>query len=161
MVEKMKKYLLNLCLFLAGFVIGIIYMIYQCGYILESTKRRADKYFKYFNLLDKWLLRKERKENFFDSLKQNGIKSAAIYGVGKIGKHLKHELEKEGIQVQFVIDEGENMIHEEDEHYNLRDKLPLADVVIVTPIDEFEEIKGRILNNNKFLKVISAEEFIK
>ena len=70
-------------------------------------------------------------------------------------------MEKEGIQVQFVIDEGETVIHEVDEHYNLQDKLSLTDLVIVTPIDEFEVIKGRILNNNKFLKVISAEEFIK
>lgn len=66
---------------------------------------------------------------------------------------MKHELEKTGIVVSYVVDEGEGVLYGEEKHYNLIDKWPDADIVIVTPIFGFEEIKNRILNNNKKLNV--------
>ena len=80
--------------------------------------------------------------------------------MGRIGKRLKNELENAGIKIAYVIDEGETIIYSKEIHYNLRDILPAVDLIIVTPIDEFEEIRNRILDNNKTMNVISVDKII-
>ena len=78
--------------------------------------------------------------------------------MGKLGSHLKYELNKGGISISYVIDEMEDFIYDQEIHYNIQEKLPLVDAVIVTSVDEFEEVKNKILKNNKFLRVISMED---
>ncbi|NBH84785.1 hypothetical protein D7X88_16345 [bacterium C-53] len=156
----MKNIWQSIVLIICGFVVGIFYMIYRCGYILEGKQKRANKFYLYFNLLDQWMVCKEQNYKCSDYFHHNHIESVAIYGMGKLGKHLKHQLEEDGIQIRYVIDEGETIIYGKEEHYNLQDKLPLADLVIVTPIDEYEEIKTKILHKNNRLNVISISEFI-
>lgn len=151
------------CVFLSimiGCIIGVIFMIYRCGYILEREKKKADKYFSYFNFLDRWLIKKEQNFDYSEYFQEHNIKTAAIYGMGKIGKHLKYELENAGIEIAYVIDEGESIIYSDVVRYNLRDALPMVDLVIVTPIEEFEEVKNRILNNNASLLVVSVNNII-
>lgn len=156
----MKHIIKHGLVFGAGFVGGIAFMIYRCGYILENCRKRTDKFISYFNLLERWMTCREQNYLFAQFFYKNNIKSVAIYGMGKIGKHLKYELEKAGITISYVIDEGENALYGKEEHYNLRDGLPMTDVVVVTPIYEYEEIKKRILNNNSKLKVVSVETVI-
>ena len=131
----MKRVLCSILLAIMSFACGVVFIIYQCGYILESERKRADKFFSYFKLLDRWLT--------------------------FIGKHLKHELETAGIEVSYVIDEGESVIYGKERHYNLRDDLPLVDIVIVTPVNEFEEIKNNILDKNRILNVVSVNSVIR
>lgn len=157
----MKRVLCSILLAIMSFACGVVFIIYQCGYILESERKRADKFFSYFKLLDRWLTCKEQNYSFEDYFIKNNIKTAAIYGMGQIGKHLKYELETAGIEVSYVIDEGESVIYGKERHYNLRDDLPLVDIVIVTPVNEFEEIKNNILDKNRILNVVSVNSVIR
>ena len=60
----MKK-IISMCLsIILGFIAGVIFMIYRCGYILEREKKKADKYFTYFNFWDRWLMKKEQGYNY-------------------------------------------------------------------------------------------------
>lgn len=156
----MKNILYSIFIAVIGFIGGVIFMIYRCGYILENQRKRANKFYTYFGFLDNWLTCKEQNYGFGDYIRKNNIQTVAIYGMGKIGKHLKYELEKAGIKIAYVIDEGENIIYSKETRYNLRDALPLVDLVIVTPMEEFEEIRNKILDNNKMLHVISVDEII-
>lgn len=156
----MKNILYSIFIAVIGFIGGVIFMIYRCGYILENQRKRANKFYTYFGFLDNWLTCKEQNYSFGDYISKNNIQTVAIYGMGKIGKHLKYELEKAGIEIAYVIDEGENIIYSKETRYNLRDALPLVDLVIVTPMEEFEKIKNKILDNNKMLHVISVDEII-
>ena len=156
----MKK-IISMCLsIILGFIAGVIFMIYRCGYILEREKKKADKYFTYFNFWDRWLMKKEQGYNYAEYFREHDIKTVAIYGMGQIGRHLKYELENVGVRVAYVIDEGEKIIYGSENHYNLQDALPFVDLVIVTPIEEFEEIKNRILDNNRLLNVISVDKML-
>lgn len=141
-----------------GFWGGVIFMIYLCGYILEARTKKADRFYAYFNLLDHWLTYKEHNYQFVNFFCENHIKSVAIYRMGKMGSHLKYELNKLGIPIKYVIDDGESVIYGKEIHYSVREKLPFVDVVIVTSIDEYDEIKNKIIQNNKMLKVISLED---
>ena len=156
----MKHILCILFLTVIGFISGVIFMIYRCGYILELKQKKLNKYFSYFNFLDSLLICKERNYKLRDYFDENNIETVAIYGMGKIGKHLKYELDKMGIKIAYVIDEGDSGIYCKEEHYNLRDDLPLVDVVIVTVIDEFEDIKNKLMDNNKMLKVVSIDNIL-
>lgn len=156
----MKCILLDLVFLLIGFTFGMIFMIYRCGYILEKSRKKADKFLSFFELMDQWLSYKEQGYQFTKYFDENNIESVAIYGVGKIGNHLKYELKKGGITLSYVIDEGVNVIYGKEEHYSLKDKLPMVDLVIVTSINEYEEIRKKILNNNRMLHVISVGEII-
>ena len=156
----MKRIIRDLVIWVVGVIGGIVFMIYRCGYLLENTQKRVDKFLSYFNLLDRWMTSKEQDYQFTKYFCENNLQSVAIYGMGKIGKHLKYELKKAGIMISYVIDEGETVIYGKEEHYTLKDDLPMVDTVIVTPIHEYEEIRKRILNNNSKLKVVSVERII-
>ncbi|MCM1154132.1 MAG: hypothetical protein NC489_15090 [Ruminococcus flavefaciens] len=156
----MKCMVRGVTIWIIGIVSGIVFMIYRCGYILENSQKRTDKFISYFNLLDRWMTCKEQEHPFTRFFDENDIKSVAIYGLGKIGRHLKYELEKAGITISYVIDEEAYVIDRKEEYYNLRDNLPIVDIVVVTPIYEYEEIRKKILNNNNKLKVVSIEKII-
>ncbi len=156
----MKSILLKMFFGICGFLLGVIFIIYRCGYILEGKKKRADRFYAYFNLLDRWLSCKEQGYELVGFLKENNIKSVAIYRMGKIGNHLKYELDESGIEIKYVIDEEEDVIYGKEVHYNLQDNLPSVDAVIVTSVDEFEEVRDKILAINKILNVISLEQII-
>ncbi len=156
----MKYIMKKVFLILIGLICGMIFIIYRCGFILENSKKRADKFLAYFELMDQWLTCKEHNHQFTKYFSENNIKSVAIYGIGKIGNHLKYELDRGGIPLSYVIDEKENVIYEKEEHYSLKDSLPMVDVVIVTSVNEYEEIRKKILNNNRMLYVISVDKLI-
>ncbi len=154
----MKRVMWNLVLLMSGFISGGIFIIYRCGYILENKQRKMDKYYSYFIVLERWMSYKEKGYEICSFFEDNHVQSVAIYGMGKIGQHLKYELDRSGIKLAYVVDQGESVIYGKEKHYNLYDNLPLVDMIIVTPINEFTEIKDKILNNNKKLKVVSIEE---
>lgn len=156
----MKKFVWVCFNIIIGFGAGVIFMIYRCGYILEREKKKADKYYTYFDFLDRWIIKIEQNYDYAEYFHKHNIETAAIYGMGKIGKHLKHELENAGIKIAYVIDEGESIIYSNTARYNLRDDLPTVDLVIVTPIEEFEQIKHQILKNNRNLHVVSVNSII-
>lgn len=156
----MRRIVLKVLLVICGFFSGVVFMIYRCGYILKGEKKRADRFFAYFNLLDRWLVCKEHNNQFKDYFHKNCIKNVAIYRMGKLGNHLRYELNKAEIKIVYIIDEWEDFIYDREVHYNIQDELPLVDTVIVTSIDEFETVKSKILKKNKMLNVISLETIL-
>ena len=74
----MKNLFLKLALILCGFLVGVIFMVYRCGYILEGQKGREKKFHSFFNLLDRWLECKENGNQFSEYFHENNIKSVAI-----------------------------------------------------------------------------------
>lgn len=143
-----------------GFAGGVVYMIYRCGYLLENKQKSLDGKILYIDFLDRWLLWKEQNDSWADYFKNKNIENAAIYGMGRTGKHVKYELEKAGVRIAYVIDRSEKVLYGTEEHYSLNDELPMTDLVIVTPLKEFEEIKKEIEQKNPMLKVISVNEML-
>ena len=69
----MRRIVLKVLLVICGFFSGVVFMIYRCGYILKGEKKRADRFFAYFNLLDRWLVCKEHNNQFKDYFHKNCI----------------------------------------------------------------------------------------
>ena len=116
----MRRIVLKVLLVICGFFSGVVFMIYRCGYILKGEKKRADRFFAYFNLLDRWLVCKEHNNQFKDYFHKNCIKNVAIYRMGKLGNHLRYELNKAEIKIVYIIDEWEDFIYDREVHYKDR-----------------------------------------
>lgn len=105
----------------------------------REQDKTNDKYFIYYNMLNKWMKQKEKEVLIAEKLKQKGIKEIAIYGMGDIARHLQHELKDTDVTVKYAIDKSKLSVIDIDT-YLPDSELPQVDAVIVTPILEYEYI---------------------
>ena len=123
---------------------------------LPKRKPKKSKNDVYFDILDKWMKLEEagyNVQNYFLNKKWNRI---AIYGKGKIGMHLYNRLKNTDVHVEYFIDRSSNNCDKTIQVINPQEKLPDIDVVVVTPVMEFEQIK-KSLQNSDIKNIISLD----
>lgn len=150
-----KKKAKNALLF---FILGNLW----CGmikWIVHVVKEEEDRDKKYSQLFDNWLMLKEKGcgvENYFH---EKGFHEIAIYGYGNIGKHLVTQLSGTDIFVKYIIDVRKGVGEDKITQYHMTDKLPKVDVIVVTPLCEYRQIKGE-LQKKTMAEVVSMEDII-
>lgn len=104
---------------------------------------------------DKKICRLQQSECMLDMI-EKGIKFTdvlpigkgsriAVYGNGKIGKHVIRELIKEEVNVCCIIDRVSCIsVFENIPIFSPEDNLPSMDIVLVTVVDEYEDIKQKL-----------------
>jgi len=114
---------------------------------VDKAEVIAKKYSRYFLLMDQWMTLREKGVSLTAYLKRLGYKKVAIYGYGVFGRHLHYDLEKDGIQVQYVIDrdrrvekQGISLFMPTDESY------PKTDAIIITSVYEFDAVWNLMRN---------------
>lgn len=120
---------------------------------------KEDKFAAYYRILDQWMLLKEegiKVEQYFLDHKFNKI---AIYGIAKLANHLVKELETSNIQIIYGIDRNSDMIYGKFPVISVEAILPDADVIVVTPTTEYEDIK-KDLQKRIECPIVSLEEII-
>lgn len=124
---------------------------YWCG---------GEQYRLQFNedILNAWLMLKNRNINFSSFFTERGYQEAAVYGMGHLGERLLEELAGSGIDVAYCIDragkKGKGYMV-----YGIEDELPRADVIVVTVVHLFFEVKQE-LEKRTSTPVVSLEEVI-
>ena len=133
-------------------IILIIFIILACLYAgvvtflfrlyFNRTKEEIEKVKKMIRIneaLNKWLELVQNGRSLTIYFLNNGYKSVAIYGMGDLGKKLFYELTKEGVDVLYTIDKN---IGTDDAYkmVSLTEKLPGADVMVVTAVSSFDDI---------------------
>ena len=91
-------------------------------------------------------------------LEAKGYHTVAIYGMGRLGERLYDELKDSKINVCYAIDRDYNSIYTSIPVYPLNKNLTKVDVVIVTTIAYFEEIKKELSNYG--MKAISLKSIL-
>ncbi len=137
---------------------GIDKDIYIVDEIVE--KKNKEKFTSLYFLLDFWMQAMEEQKEIASFFIKNNYQNIAIYGMGAIGKHIKKQLEKQNFHILYSINRNE--IKYNNFNYNLFkdiNKIPKADVIVVTPIMEYKEIKEK-LEKITSSKIISIEEVI-
>lgn len=137
-------------------LISIIFMAKKAGSIILEKQKNLEKHQKLFSVLDAWIKKKQQGKSMIPFLEKNNYHSVAIYGLGNIGKLLIGEL-KGHIKICYGIDKRD--LSEEFPVYKPEDKLPEADMVIVTAAYEFEEIE-EALKKKLSCPVYSIEDII-
>lgn len=114
--------------------------------IQPGTLDKEKKYRMYYNVLNQWILLKNRGEKIADIIANAGCKNIAIYGMGELGRRLYEELRDSEVVVKYCID---NM--PQDNNYEVpiissEEEYEQVDLIIVTPVYEFDDIKNKIQN---------------
>ncbi len=95
---------------------------------------------KYFWTLNKWLYLRN-KGIFLRDHQLLKSQTLAVYGIGNLGKRLIEELLMDDRGIAFAVDKKGDDMYADFDIYNGSTCLPPADVLIVSMIGEFDEIK--------------------
>lgn len=133
--------------FLFGLLVGCSGGITYCLKRKQRIKSGNDcnRLNGYYETLAQWLTNIQNGLHVEDYLKEKGVQTVAIYGMGELGILLYNELkDSTDIQVLYGIDQsGVSAIDDFDVYYP-EDDLPDADLVIVTPISYMDEIVSKL-----------------
>ena len=115
---------------------------------------------RYFEILDQWMTMEEHGRTVEDYFLKRQWNNIAIYGYGKIGKHLYARLNNTSVNVEYFIDQYASIDENDIEIKRLSDDIPIVDVIVVTPILELEEIKVELQNKEYIYRVVSMEDIM-
>lgn len=159
----MKKGAVSLVSILLGGIIGATVgagaVGKMSGKTVDATKRTADKYFVLFQMMNQWVKVKQQGKNLSSYFIKNNYKKIAIYGMSLAGESLLEELRASDIQVLYGIDQRADTIYSEVDIVTMEDELEKVDVIIVTAITYFDEIKEK-LNEKIDCPIESLEDIL-
>lgn len=118
----------------------------ECGYCgsAKDIEPEVGCYRRGFNravrCFNYWMTLRENDKSITEFLVQNDIENVAVYGYGALGKHLVAELDDSEISVNYIIDKNVRLNSLKYDIKQPDDFLPAVDAIIVTPVDEFEDI---------------------
>lgn len=124
-----------------------------------QISNESDKFNKMFHLMDDWINKKIQGKKIEDYLVSKNYRNIAIYGMSYIGQTLVNELENTEICIKYGIDRDAAVCWNEFPIIEPQDVTEEVDVIIVTAISFFNEIKNTLQNNVR-CPIISIEEII-
>ncbi len=111
----------------------------------------------YFDILDRWMASEEQGIDLEQLFLKKQLQHIAIYGYGKLGKHLYNRLKNTSVQVDYYIDQNTVSESEGIKIIKASDDLPAVDGIIVTPVMEFETIKTELEQKQRAV-ILSIED---
>lgn len=118
-----------------------------------------EKFRRMFIALNKMIMCREAGCSVGGYIKRSGIRKAAIYGDGYLGKRLMAELEEQHIEVSFFIDRNADYLEERVPVYRLENAPEGIDAVIVSLVQNAESVKGALERKYAF-KIYTVTEVI-
>lgn len=109
-------------------------------YLIEKLKREIAKKNQIIRCYSEWKEKGEKGYSVSKHLRDQGIMSVGIYGLGAIGKSLVQELLADGYNVSFISDK---YLRKEWYGYKIKgilEEWPKVDAVIYTQVAESQEI---------------------
>ncbi len=152
-----KRIIFILVLF---FSINFWAVIYLLRKQIDNSKKMENKYYTINLLFSQWILNQQNQKNIASYLKKNDFVNVAIYGMGDVGKVLLSELQKNEIDVSYIIDRNVGEIFLEIPVITPEDYLDDVDAIIVTPFMQFLAIK-EILQKKVSCPIISIADIVR
>lgn len=155
----LKTMFVSIIFLIIGGVLGILISGNALMSEIKKQRKISSKYLAFFTLYDEWLSMKQRGESIKEYFDIHGYKSIAIYGMGKMGMRFYQELRQEGINVSYVIDRNALHIDVDIECLLPEGQFPMVDAIVVTVVNDFEEIKDTLEAKVSY-PVVSLEDII-
>lgn len=128
---------------------------------IDAIKEKSllEKYANYYFLLDFWMKNIEQGKKISNFFRNRAYKTVAIYGMASLGEHFKCQIESD-ISILYTIDR--EIVTYRGKQYSMKEsiqKLPKPDVVVITPVMEYTNIKQKI---SAFIctDIVSLEEVV-
>lgn len=155
----MKKIMERTVIFLTGIIFGVWYAEKVLEKPLWKAQGESIKFQALFQMMGVWMARKQRGKRIEEYFGKNGYKKVAIYGMSLAGQVLFSELIETDIQVLYAVDKNNEGVLSEIEVYSPEERLPEADVMVVSAITYYEEII-ETLREKVNCPIISLEDII-
>lgn len=111
----------------------------------DNLKKHGDKFYEYFQLLNRWMIVRNEKKQIADYFHEENISKIAIYGMGELANRLFEELEGSDIQVLYGIDRDVCCTNSRiTEVYYPDELLPEVDAVVITPFLSADGIRKNL-----------------
>lgn len=123
---------------------------------LEEKQLLRYKYF--YRILDEWMALKESGRDIDNILWNANCRRIAIYGMGRMCRHICSVLKDSRVQIIYIIDKKPCDLygyHIVDMNYDFE----IVDLVIYTDVDIEEKIKKQ-LESKLFCKIINLEDVV-
>ncbi len=128
--------------------------------VRKEIRRRNFSARKHLAIYKPWLEKMQRGESIADFIVNKGYKNVAVYGLGKPGVSLIHELRNSAVDIAYIIDQrAEEIFYKDIEVYVLSDGLPQVGAVIITTVNDQRELKEKIMSHMK-CDVYTLEEIV-
>lgn len=111
---------------------------------IESKRQLSEKHLRMFKMMNRWVQMKQENRSVADYFYRNGYKKIVVYGMHYVGKTLIEELKNTDIEIVCGIDQNAYVISEKIPLINKTEKIPDADVIVVTAIAEFDKIEDEL-----------------
>lgn len=134
----------------------------------KEIKRKEDvlnRYKMYYELTNQWLLNKNDGKNVGEYFERKNYKSIAVYGQGTLGELFCREARNQNVNIEYLIDKNADSVC-----YSIDDvpTIPLdeicnqngVDVIVVTPIANYDDIVNDLGSMNVNCDIISLEDVI-
>ena len=148
---KYKKHLEGVVILIITYIIIKIRKDKKILKTYEKQKQLIHKQESVLRVYESWMNALQNKKSISGYLMTHNYRHIAIYGLGRLGKHLYEELMNSGINVSYVIDRNYSVINKYYKQvycYNPEDKLPSVDMIIVTVPGEEKEIVASLKKKN-------------
>lgn len=127
---------------------------------LDEAERKLSVSAGNTGILRKWLALKIAGRSVAVSFLQFNYRNIAIYGYGYMGNYLINDLKHTEITVDYVIDRDDKYEYEGVPVFKPVDKLPKTDVIVVTIMQEYDNIKNMLSKMFFDIPVISIEDVL-
>ncbi len=111
-------------------------------------------------LLDRWLFIAQSGISIGANLRKAGYTHMAIYGMGVMGRHFYKELKDNDIIIDYIIDRRKDEFELGEPFFQIHDKLPETEMIIVTVSVEAPQIV-MILSSKMHRRSMSLEDIMK
>lgn len=126
---------------------------------ITKWKNLSGKHLRMFQLMNHWMILKQKKFDIVSYLQQKNYHNIAIYGMNYFGQRLYDELKESCIKIKYIIDKNAANICS-DLHIILpNEKIEDVDVIIITAIIYFDEIKKELLEKGNY-SIVSLEDML-
>lgn len=138
-------FVLVISLVIGSYIIGNISGRRNLLRRLNGKDKELKKQHNIARMYDMWLLARDKGRNIEELLKEDKIRTVAIFGLSMLGFRLWKELEESDIHVVYGIESNERITIPDLKIYRgIYDDIEKPDAVIVTAMTTYDEIKERL-----------------
>ena len=143
----------------AAFNLFLSFIIFRCIIKEKNAWKFSEKHLHMYKFMSRWIRFKQQGRNLSEYFYRMGYRSIAIYGMGDMGETLVNELLHSNIEVDYGIDIKPGNCTYAFRIYNPDEALPKSDVIVVTALSAYEQIK-KTLSNKTNIPIVSIEEVL-
>ena len=119
----------------------------------------SDKHFALFDLMSQWVKVKQNNKNLATWFDAKDYKRIAVYGMSSVAESLVNELKDSNIEILYGIERNPQEIISKFKVYSPEDRLPEADVIVVTAVYYYDDIV-KSLSSKTNVPVVSLEDIV-